>query len=125
MVKEIENGYDIVIGSRFVVKRKGHSLRMLGARILTVLVKWRTGVRIADPTSGMRMLNRKMIYDYAYNINRRPEPDTVVYQMRRGAKIKEVQVEMNERTAGESLYKGLWSSAKYMISMVISIIFLS
>ena len=82
-------------------------------------------MRIKDPTSGMRMINRRMIFDYAYSMNRQPEPDTLVYQLRRGAKIKEIQVEMNERTAGVSLYKGLWPSAKYMISMVISIIFLS
>ncbi|MBQ1326386.1 MAG: glycosyltransferase family 2 protein [Solobacterium sp.] len=125
MVKEIENGYDIVIGSRFVNKKKDHSLRMIGARILTVLIRLRTGTRVADPTSGMRLLNRKMIHDYAYNMNRQPEPDTLAYQLRRGAKIKEVQVEMNERTAGVSLYKGLWPAAKYMISMIISIIFLS
>ncbi len=125
MVNEIEKGYDIVIGSRFVTKRKDHSLRMIGSRIIGVLIRLRTGVRIADPTSGMRMLNRRMIYDYAYNMNRQPEPDTLAYQLRRGAKISEIQVEMNERTAGVSLYKGLWPAAKYMISMIISIIFLS
>ena len=125
MVGEIEKGYDIVIGSRFVTERKGKSLRMFGSRILTVLIRLRTGTRIADPTSGMRMLNRRMIYDYAYNINRQPEPDTLAYQLRRGAKISEIQVEMNERTAGVSLYRGLWPAAKYMISMIISIIFLS
>ena len=75
MIKEIEKGADIVIGSRFVNKKKNLSLRMLGSRILTLLIILTTGIRIKDPTSGMRMLNRKMIYDFAYNMNRRPEPD--------------------------------------------------
>ena len=125
MIEEIENGADIVIGSRFLNNKKNYSLRMLGSRVLTALIKLVTGRRISDPTSGMRMLNRSMIYDYAFNMNRKPEPDTLVYQMRRGAKIVEIQVEMNERIAGESLYDGLWNSIKYMLKMTISIIFLS
>lgn len=123
MEAEIENGYDIVIGSRFVEEEKNFSLRMIGSRIIAILIKLMTGQKINDPTSGMRMLNRKMIYDYGYNMNRNPEPDTLAYQIRRGAKIKEVQVEMNERTAGVSLYSGLYSSAKYMFKMIMSIIF--
>ena len=125
MVNQIEQGYDIVIGSRFVNLRKDHSLRMFGSRILTCLIKMKTHFRISDPTSGMRMLNRKMLYDYAYNMNRQPEPDTLVYQLKHGAKIKEIQVEMNERTAGKSIYGSLWPSFKYMLIQIISILFLS
>ena len=125
MIKEIEKGADIVIGSRFVNKKKNLSLRMLGSRILTLLIILTTGIRIKDPTSGMRMLNRKMIYDFAYNMNRRPEPDTIVYELRKGAKVVEVQVEMKDRVAGVSLYSGLCNSIKYMVKMIISILFLS
>lgn len=125
MVKHLQQGYDIVIGSRFVTKRKDKSLRMLGSRIITAIIKLTTGRKINDPTSGMRMFNRKMIYDYAYNMNRRPEPDTLVYQIRHNAKIKEIQVEMSEREGGTSLYSGLSSSAKYMFNVVVSILFLS
>ena len=125
MIDEIKKGADIVIGSRFVNKRKDLSLRMLGSRVLTMLISVTTGKRINDPTSGMRMLNRKMIYDFAYNMNRRPEPDTIVYELRKGAKIVEVQVEMKDRVAGVSLYSGLGNSVKYMVKMIISILFLS
>lgn len=125
MIKEIEQGADIVIGSRFINSKKSFSLRMLGSRILTLTIKLTTGKQISDPTSGMRMLNKSMIYDYAFNMNRKPEPDTLVYQIRHGAKVVEIQTEMNERTAGISLYHGILNSAKYMIKMIISIIFLS
>ena len=116
---------DIVIGSRFVNAKKDKSLRMIGSRILSVLIKLFTGVKINDPTSGMRMLNRKMIYDFAYNMNRRPEPDTIAYEIRHGAKVKEVQVEMRERQGGTSLYAGLFSAFNYMFFQIISLIFLS
>ena len=84
-----------------------------------------TGKKINDPTSGMRMLNRKMLCDYAFNMNRNPEPDTLVFQIEKGAVIKEIQVSMNERTTGVSLYSGMAASAKYMVRMVLSILFFS
>lgn len=125
MMMDELNDNDIVIGSRFVTEKKDASLRMIGSRILSSLIKLLTGVRINDPTSGMRMLNRKMIYDFAYNMNRRPEPDTIAYEIRHGAKIKEVQVSMRERQGGTSLYAGLFSAFNYMFFQIISLIFLS
>lgn len=123
MKQELDKGYDIVIGSRFVNQKKSMSLRMLGSRIITFLIKLKTGVTIKDPTSGMRLMNRKLIYDYAFNMNRKPEPDTLVYQIAKGAKIKEVQVEMNDRLYGSSIYHSTFNSVKYMINIMISIIF--
>lgn len=121
MEKELEEGYDIVIGSRFVEEKKHFSLRMLGSRIISWSIRLATGKYIADPTSGMRMINRNMIKDYAFEINRYPEPDTLAYQMRRGAKVKEVQVKMQERIAGTSLYAGLGNSVKYMLKVLVGI----
>lgn len=123
LVKEIENGYDIAIGSRFVDEKKHFSLRMLGSRIITSIIKLTTGANITDPTSGMRALNKKMIKDYALEMNRRPEPDTLAYQIKHGAKVKEVQVEMLDRTTGESAYAGLGNSIKYMVRVLVTIIF--
>ncbi len=122
LIDAIKEGNDIVIGSRFVNGKKPWSARMIGSRMISLLIKVTTGKVVKDPTSGMRILNRKMIYDYAYNMNRKPEPDTLAYQIRKGAKVKEVQVEMNERESGES-YLNPWNSIKYMIKTLISIIF--
>ena len=79
MLKRIKEGYDIVIGSRFVNVKKNKSMRMLGSRMLTVAIKFTTGKRIADPTSGMRMFSKNMIKEFAQNLNYGPEPDTVSY----------------------------------------------
>lgn len=125
MSKQIEDGFDIVIGSRFVSEKKGFSLRMIGSRIITGLIFLKTGKTITDPTSGMRMLNRHMLFDYAYKMNRDPEPDTLVVQLRHKAKIKEIQVYMKDREGGTSMYNQLWPSVKYMVSIILSIIFLS
>ena len=125
LVKEIENGNDIVIGSRFVEKKKPFTMRMLGSRIISFFIKLTTGKSIKDPTSGMRAFNKKGINELVTNMNLPPEPDTLVYQMNHGAKIKEVQVTMEDRIAGQSIYSGLFSSFKYMLNIMISILFIS
>ena len=118
--EKIEEGYDIVIGSRFVECPKGGGMRMLGSRILALAIRLTTGVRISDPTSGMRMFNREMIREFALNLNYGPEPDTISFLLKQGAKVAEVQVEIGERLAGESYLKPL-VAVKYMVRMLISI----
>ena len=122
MLERIKQGYDIVIGSRFVNMKKGNSLRMVGSKMITVAIKMTTGIRVSDPTSGMRMFSRNMIKEFAQNLNYGPEPDTVTYLLKNGAKISEVPVRMEERQAGES-YLNMANSGKYMIKMLISILF--
>ena len=123
MLNKIKQGYDIVIGSRFIRKRKDHSMRMLGSRMITVAIKLTTGARVSDPTSGMRMFSRNMIEEFAQNLNYGPEPDTVSYLIKNGARIAEIPVKMEERQFGES-YLNILGSAKYMLRMLISIIIL-
>lgn len=123
LVKEVENGEDIVIGSRFVTKSKPKTMRMLGSNLITFITKLTTGKTIKDPTSGMRAYNQEVIKDLVYNSGLSPEPDTIVYMLKKKKKIKEVQVEMREREFGESYLKPL-KAIKYMVSMFCSIIFI-
>lgn len=113
---------DIVIGSRFVQFKKEHSARMFGSRIITFIVKMTTGKRISDPTSGMRMFNRRMIELFAKDMSLNPEPETIAHLIRKGVMVEEVQVSMRDRTAGES-YLNLTRSAAYMIRVCTSILF--
>ena len=124
LVKEIESGNcDIAIGSRFVTKKKPVSMRMLGSNLLTMAIKLTTGKTIKDPTSGMRAYNKQAIERFVKNASLTPEPDTLVYMLKKKMKIKEAQVEMSEREFGESYLKPL-KSAEYMINMFFSIIFI-
>ena len=121
MLEEMNKNYDIVIGSRFVTEKKSFSPRMLGSRVISSAIKLTSGKRIQDPTSGMRMYSRKMIKEFALNMNYGPEPDTVSYLVKNGASVSEVQVEMKDRAFGES-YLNFVNSMKYMLKMVISIV---
>lgn len=114
---------DIVIGSRFVNVKKPKSLRMIGSYLISRAMKLTTGKKISDPTSGMRLFNRKMINEFATDANFAPEPDTISFLLKNGATVREVQVEMRERIAGQS-YLNLINAAKYMIKMGLSIVFI-
>ena len=120
---EIENGNDIVIGSRFITEKKPFSMRMLGNRMIGGAIKLSTGKTLTDPTSGMRMYSKKIIHEFASNINYGPEPDTISFMLKKGASVKDVQVSMDERVAGES-YLNLTRSVIYMLRMMTSILFI-
>lgn len=122
LIKEIENGSDYVVGSRFINKDKPYSLRMLGSRIICWLIKLKTGQTVTDPTSGMRALGKKTIECFAKGMNFCAEPDALCYVLKRNLKVKEVQVEMEERMAGESYFISPLKSIKYMFEIIVSIL---
>ncbi|MCI7796189.1 MAG: glycosyltransferase family 2 protein [Lachnospiraceae bacterium] len=123
MKKKMEEGYDIVIGSRFVHEKKPKSMRMLGSNLIEFAIRLTTGKVIKDPTSGMRLFNRKMIREFAKGLNFGPEPDTISYLLKQGASVAEVPVVMDERTKGVS-YLTPVNAARYMIQMLVSILFI-
>lgn len=122
LLEAAKEGYDVVIGSRFVTEKKPFSARMLGSRLISGLMRLTSGARIKDSTSGMRMFGPRMIRILALNMNYGPEPDTISYLVKCGARVKEVQVKMDDRMGGES-YLNFVRSLKYMIQMVVSIVF--
>ena len=121
MLEKLEAGADIVSGSRFVTVLKPRTLRMVGSYLISWAIRLTTGQPICDPTSGMRMFNRRLLEEFAQNLNYGPEPDTISYLIKNGAVVKEVQVKMAERTAGES-YLNFARSVQYMIKMGLSIL---
>ncbi len=122
LLEAAKGGWDVVIGSRFAEKKKPFSPRMLGSRLISAMVRIASGTKIQDVTSGMRLFGPRIIRILALNMNYGPEPDTISYLVKCGARVTEVQVEMDERTAGES-YLNLARSMVYMVQMAISILF--
>ena len=121
ILEEIEKGYDIVIGSRFVTKKTDF---IKNARKHYDIYRNEAYHRqtIKDPTSGMRMFNKQMIRS-CFEYELWSEPDTISYLIKQGATISEVQVEMDERMEGES-YLNFSRSMLYMLRMLISIMFI-
>jgi glycosyltransferase involved in cell wall biosynthesis len=125
MAAELEKqNASMVIGSRFLDKEGFQSsrIRRIGISYFTGLIRLLTGVRITDPTSGMRMVNREVISIFAKNYPRDyPEPESVVHLLRRGKKITEVPVVMRERQGGVSSIQ-MKRSIYYMIKVTLAIL---
>ncbi len=119
----IKENADVVIGSRFVTEKKPYTARMMGSRLISLAIFITTGKKLTDPTSGMRLFNRRMIEILSKNINCHPEPDTISHLLRNKAVVKEVQAEMSERVAGTS-YINIFNGIGYTINAFVSILFI-
>lgn len=123
MVEKIEEGYDMVIGSRFAQKTgyKQTFFRMLGINITSALIKAITGKKIYDTTSGYRAVNKEIIEEFAkqypYDY---PEPETNMRVILKKKKILEMPVEMRKRIAGKSFITPI-KSVKYMVKVTLSL----
>ncbi len=119
-----ETAADVVIASRYLdgtVRPSG--ARGAGSRLITWLIKLTTGMRITDPTSGMRLYSRRMIELFASGFDCAPEPDMIALIARKYGPVVEVQASMRERQGGESYFK-LGSIITYMSRTCLSIIML-
>ena len=119
--KLIATGADILVGSRFLDQPMPLSPRIIGSRLLQLMVRLTTGKKLTDPTSGMRMYGRRVIELFAAHPDLTPEPDTIAYLLRNGFQVNECLVTMQDRVAGTS-YLSSWSSVKYMCRMSFSIL---
>lgn len=111
---------DVVIGSRFVGGKMPLEMRTVGAKLITFAIWLTTGKYLSDPTSGMRLYNHRVIQRFLTDENNAPEPDTMSYLVRLGADIREVKVQMEDRSEGKS-YLTPVNASKYMLHMLMSI----
>lgn len=121
MVQKMLEGYDIVVGSRFMSGKKKGGLRVAGSSIISFCFRLTTGSRMTDPTSGMRMVNRKIINALCDNLNLGPEPDTWAFLVHCKAKLTEVPVIMNDRYHGTSYFTA-GKSIAFMVRMCVSML---
>jgi glycosyltransferase involved in cell wall biosynthesis len=117
--------YDIVIGSRFIDKTGFQStfFRRLGITVIKNTLVLFTHTLVSDPTSGLRAYSGRALKllakDYPDDF---PEPVALVPLLLSDLKVKEVPVEMMERTEGVSSIKS-WKSIYYMLKVILAIFF--
>ena len=124
VAKMEENGSDMVIGSRFIEKEgfQSSALRRVGIQYFTVLIRILTGKTITDPTSGMRMINRRLLQKFTDDYPKDyPEPESVVTILSEKFKVTEMPVLMNEREEGVSSIS-MGKSIYYMIKVSFAIL---
>lgn len=116
-----ESDADYVIGSRFVSKKKPHSFRMLGSSLLSMAIKLKTRRYIADPTSGLLLINNLEFAKFYLSIpSNKPEP-SLYPKIVNKFKVVEVQVEMDERQGGHS-YFNIYRSIHFMLEQLFMIV---
>lgn len=125
LLKKIEDGADLVIGSRFLKKTDGFqstTMRRLGIKWLSGLLHFLYRKRITDPTSGLRASNRKAqhLFCISYPMDY-PEPESIAEALNSGLIITEAPVCMRERSGGKSSI-GTISSVYYMIKVSLAIL---
>ena len=115
---------DMVIGSRFIEKQgfQSSGTRRLGIKYFTLLIMLLTGVKITDPTSGLRMVNRDIMKIFAYDYPKDyPEPESVVAILRQNKRVEEMPVIMKAREGGVSSISPR-KSIYYMIKVTLAIL---
>lgn len=120
----VEKKCDMVIGSRFINKEgfQSSGTRRLGIKYFTILIKLLTGAKITDPTSGLRMINRKVIKVFAVDYPKDyPEPESVVSILRQKKNVQEIPVIMKAREGGVSSISPK-KSVYYMIKVTLAIL---
>lgn len=122
--KKIKEGYNFVIGSRFIEKRGFQSTftRRVGIQFFYHLIKFLGKEKITDATSGFRIADKSVIKLFSqYYPSDYPEPETIMLLIKNNFKIVEIPVVMKERENGKSSIN-LIKSIYYMIKVTLAIV---
>lgn len=123
LIKQLEVGFDVCIGSRFIEKTDGFQstrIRRIGIYIFELINRVLIHRRVTDSTSGFRAYNRSAIEYLAKNYpTDYPEPEAVIELVKAGFNLSEVAVRMKERQGGESSISS-WKSVYYMVKVSLS-----
>lgn len=124
LVPILDGTADLVVGSRWL--GRGDYISTLGRRVgmlvLATLVRWKTGWRVTDPTSGFRATGRAGIelFARAYPTDF-PEVEALLIARGAGLKVIEVPVAMRPREHGRSSIAGALS-AYYMLRVAVAVV---
>lgn len=113
--------HSILIGSRYLLHdtfRSTWARRFGGQTIAWVLKLLFPGCCVTDPTSGMRLMDRKAIQFFAQSYPHDfPEPISLAWALKKGLSVGEVAVKMRAREHGESSITGM-KQIVYMLRVV-------
>lgn len=121
------DGYDIVIGSRFMgqTNYRVPVMRALGIKIISIFLKVVCGMTVKDTTSGFRALNRRAMTFFATEYPQDyPEPESLLFAYKKKFKVMEVSTEMKDREHGISSitpFRAAYYMTKVLLAMTIDL----
>lgn len=119
---------DIVLGSRYMKGSAEYNcgaVKQVAYAWFRLLIRWMTGERIADPTTGLQGLNwrtLKFYSGYLHFDDRYPDANMLTQMMLLGFKVRQIPAVMHYRTEGVSMHSGVIKPMIYMIRVSLQII---
>ena len=121
-----DHALDLCVGSRFLETLpdgfRSTLLRRVGIRFFCGLLGLLSGVRVTDPTSGLRcaapVVWRRFAWHYPDDY---PEPESLFWCLRNRMRIGEIPVRMHSRESGESSIRRV-ASVYYMTKVTLAVI---
>ena len=123
LVAPLEDGIDVVVGSRFAAGFEVGRVRRLCMRWLAQVVSKRAGVAVTDTTSGFRAFGKRAVERFAVSYPTEYLSDTVEALLLAAAwhlEIREVPVEMRPRQGGTPSTSSL-KSLYHLVRLVLVI----
>lgn len=125
LVEAVVQGADLAVGSRWLGRGDyvAPRSRRMGMRLLSAMVRLRTGRTFTDTTSGFRALGPAALRLFAGSYPTDfPEVESIVLAAGHGLEVVEVPVRMNEREHGRSSIAGGFRSSYYMARVSLALL---
>ena len=120
LLRELENGNDIVLGSRFMGKIEEMPLiKRLGNRVFSRVVSRIAGIRISDTQTGFRAFKRKVAEDLKIVSNHTYTQEQIIRAVRHKFIVKEVPIYFAKRDGKSRLISNPFEyAAKAIINLI-------
>lgn len=126
MEEMLKGESDVVIGSRYLGDKNYDPglLKTVAVTLFQKLIRLLTGVKISDPTSGLRGLSAK-VFGY-YSVRNRfpadfPDADILIQMILNQYRIREVPIHSRARLEGVSMHAGI-KPVFYLFKILLSIL---
>jgi glycosyltransferase involved in cell wall biosynthesis len=124
LLAALDDGADMVVGSRFAGKATSYSVGRVRARAMGVLrftIKTLSGQQFSDTSSGFRAFNREVLEFFArtYPSEYMESVEALLLACAEGFRVTEVPVHMSEREAGQPSNRRLRLVYHYLRLLVV------
>jgi len=117
MIRHVESGYDMVVGSRFLHRIKRPCIKLICNLLLSKLVSLFTLRNVRDISSGFRAFKRNKFLEMCpVSKDLTAETEMTIKFLKNGHRYKEIEIPYRERKFGKSKMKLPGYAKKFFIT---------
>src|SRR3989338_2210304 len=103
LIAEVENGHDLVLGSRFKGKiEQMPIIRKLGNKAFSRVISQITGMRISDAQTGFRAFTKEVAENVPITSNHTYTQEQIIRSINQKFRVKEIPIYFAKRAYGKS-----------------------